>query len=217
MGIVTGIARIAAAESPADPSAVAQEAQRAAHAARFSDKPVQLELLMGVGTTVGELGFAGDVNVDDRLALGAGIGGGVFGPVWELHARARPYIAVTNFGRTLQALTFEAAFSRGKYAHFDDPLDLFVLSECGASSREIRDSCYRPEALPHQTSFAQFELGWEERTKSGFMLRASAGAASALYIATPQDCSDGGKPAGFAATGRWSAGSYRSDEPGLAL
>lgn len=82
---------------------------------RFTDLPMLFELRTGFGTSVGEIGLVGEYNVLDRLALGAGIGLNIWGPIWGIHVRGRPIIGATQSGR-LHAMTFETSFSQGMYA-----------------------------------------------------------------------------------------------------
>jgi len=149
----------------------------------FDDRPLQLELIFGFGTTVGILGLALDYNVGDWLALGTGAGLGIHGPLWEAHARFRPLVG-RLFGqpRGLHALTLETAFSRGPYADFPDHE---VFSLCEGDANRVGDGCFQPNAVPRLTSFGQLELGWEARFESGFSLRLSGGFATALHMGTP--------------------------------
>ncbi len=149
----------------------------------FDDRPVQLELIFGFGTTVGVLGLAMDYNVGEVLALGAGAGLGIHGPVWEAHARFRPWVArIGQQGRVLSALTLETAFSRGQYADFPDVFSTWL---CEGEANRVGDGCFHADTVPRLTSFVQLELGWELRLPSGLMVRISGGAASALYMGTP--------------------------------
>jgi len=169
--------------SAAGSGPIANGAQLGPH---FDDRPLQLELIFGFGTTVGVLGLVLDYNVGDWLALGAGAGLGIHGPLWEAHARFRPLVGrLGGQSKGLQALTLETAFSQGPYA--DLPKNGFVLCDRadGAANR-VGDDCFQPNAVPRLTSFGQLELGWEARFESGFSLRLSGGFATALHMGTPR-------------------------------
>lgn len=170
------VRRAHAAESaPNAPSATASP--------HFDDHPIQLELIFGFGTTVGVLGLALDYDVGDALALGAGAGLGIHGPVWEVHARFRPWVArIGERERVLSALTLETAFSRGQYADFPDFINSFT---CDGEANRVGDGCFHANTVPRPTSFTELELGWELRLPSGVTVRLSGGAASALHMGTP--------------------------------
>jgi hypothetical protein len=153
---------------------------------RFTDSPVQLEAVLGLGTKVGELGLAGDINVANRLTVGAGLGAGLWGPIWEVHARARPL--VFSEARVLTAFTIETAFSRGKYASIPLP-----ISGCGQSPNDVTDGCFDASTIPRETSFIQLEVGWEMRLHGRWVLRVSTGIAEAIAMTAPQ-CVDRGEP-----------------------
>jgi hypothetical protein len=139
---------------------------------QFDDAPFHLELQFGAATTVGVLGIVAEYNVLDELALGAGLGLNGFGPIWGVHARARPLIGASRSGKTLHALFVEAAFSRGQFG--GDPLQgLGSLGTCDSS-------CNSVVVVPELISWAQLELGWEAQFVSRLTLRTALGVALAL-------------------------------------
>lgn len=118
------------------------------------------------------------------VALGVGAGLGIHGPLWEAHARFRPVLGhLGSQSDLLSALTVETAFSQGMYADFPDLIGGIV---CEGDASDVEDHCFHANNVPRLTSFAQLELGWELRFPSGFGLRLSGGAASALHMATPR-------------------------------
>lgn len=133
---------------------------------------------MGFGTTVGLIGFVGEYNVDDALALGGGVGVNGWGPTWGVHARLRPLVGASNQGRRLHALTFEGAFSQGNYAVTPDELD--SMPSMRPCEKGIDTSGCTTHAVPRWVSWLQFELGWETRAPGGFTLLLSGGVATRL-------------------------------------
>src|SRR4051812_4272791 len=108
------LSSISAIARPVDAAPDAPASERILH---FDDRPLQLEVIVGFGTTVGISGLALDYSLRDMVALGVGAGLGIHGPLWEAHARFRPVLGhLGSQSDLLSALTVETAFSQGMYA-----------------------------------------------------------------------------------------------------
>jgi hypothetical protein len=127
----------------------------------FDDRPVQAEVRLGFGTSVGLVGLAAEYSLLDPLALGMGIGTNAYGWQWEAHARLRAFVFRRNSGR-LHAMTLEGAFSRGKFRSVS-------LVPCVHTCQD------EARIAPAPVSWAQAELGWEMRAPTGFALRLASG------------------------------------------
>lgn len=139
----------------------------------FADQRVHLETRLGLGTTVGLLGAVAEYNAADWLAVGGGLGINLAGPIWDVHARLRPFTFASRSGKALHAITLEGAFSRGQYG--SDPFAGAFSAMCEGNPDDPRSSCYERTRRPEWVSWAQAELGWEARFASHFTLRTSVG------------------------------------------
>jgi hypothetical protein len=141
----------------------------------FDDRRWQAEIRFGGGTTVGLLGLVGEVNLLDRMALGAGLGFNELGAALGAHARWR---ALVFRGRqSLHALTIELAYSQTRYAGQPG----LVPSMCDGSPDDPQSSCFDPPVVPVRAHWAQLEFGWEARLPSAFTLRVATGGAWLLH------------------------------------
>jgi hypothetical protein len=141
----------------------------------FDDRPWQAEIRFGAGTTVGLLGLVGELNLLDRMALGAGLGFNELGAAFGAHARFRPL--VFRGSRSLHALTLELAYSQTRYR--GEPG--FVPSICEGNPDDPESSCFDPPVVPVRAHWGQIEFGWEARFPSGFTLRVATGGAWLLH------------------------------------
>ena len=138
----------------------------------YRERPLHLEVLTGIATSVGLFGVRGEYNLGDAFALGAGIGTNGIGPEWEAHARWR-ILRNVHRNTLYSALTLEGAFARGKYAGSFD-LDLGI-AEC--DQLDPNGGCYKPPISPQTVNWGQVELGWEAMFRSHVTLRLAAGLA----------------------------------------
>lgn len=138
---------------------------------RFDERPLNLQIRFGASTSVGELGVVVEHDVLDRLNLGVGFGTNIVGMMPGVHVRLRPIVLRNSSGRVTHALVAELGGSRGLYqgSYADGVADLM----CGGGSGCDDEPIY----TKREVWWSQFELGWEMRSASGLLLRASTGAA----------------------------------------
>jgi hypothetical protein len=146
----------------------------------FAIRRLAFEAHFGLATPMGEFGIATEYSVHPLLGLGAGIGVGVgldSGPDQRntLHgallARFRPLRGKKN------AMVFGAAYSFGGFQRFGYP----------------NDESNPPPPLADRSDWAhwaQFDVGWERRAGTGFLIRMSVGGAVLLNPADLQ-CAPG--------------------------
>ena len=144
---------------------------------RFDDQHFGVEARAGIGTSVGLIGIVGEYTPIDWLTVGVGIGDNPWGIVGDAHARFRLYEPTPKAGKR-RALTLELAYSRGRYGALPW-FDVFA-SMCEGSPNDVGGNCYSPRVGPEVVNWAQVELGWEIRYRSGISLRPSIGIARLL-------------------------------------
>ena len=80
---------------------------------RFADKPLTLNLVLGLGTPTGEIGATAEYSLTDLLAVGVGVGIGVGGP--QLATSGRFRLALYEGPHVAHGFDFVAAFATGRY------------------------------------------------------------------------------------------------------
>lgn len=146
---------------------------------------------MGLGTSVGLLGAVGEYSPFEAVAVGAGGGFNGWGGIWEVHSRFRLVEWASRSRRRTSAFTLEVSFSHGNYGALRT-FDAFSAM-CEGDPRDPQSGCYRPDVTPIETSWAQAELGFEFRYRSGYTLRPFFGGGVALQSLDWQ-CSLSGQP-----------------------
>ena len=126
---------------------------------------------------MGVTGIVGEFDIDDGLNVGAGFGSNIVGPVGEVHLRLRPIVFRTQAGGAAHAIVVELAGSRSRYAGSVE--DLLSLG-CEGPRDDPLSQCYDPPVDPVWVWWGQLDLGWEFRHRSGFLMRATTGAAVLL-------------------------------------
>jgi hypothetical protein len=91
----------------------------------FDRRPLGVQLRLGAGTTVGQLGTVVEYDLFDRVNVGLGIGVGVhrdgFGLIPGAHMRLRPLVFRNSSGAAVHALFTELGISHGRYStSFED-------------------------------------------------------------------------------------------------
>jgi hypothetical protein len=153
----------------------------------FDDRPFNLQVRLGPGTSVGALGIVAEYDVADWLNFGAGFGVNLAGGIAGLHSRLRPFVFRTGGGRAAHAIVLEGAVSYGQYAEFD------ILPLCEGNRDDPASSCYSRRIMPEWVWWTQVEAGWEYRARSGFLVRVTQGAA--FLVTTPDwKCTHFGAP-----------------------
>jgi len=142
--------------------------------AGYGQRPLHLELVTGVATTVGLVGVAGELDLGNPLSLGAGVGGNGYGVDWEVHARFRPIYSLPPERHFFSALTVQGTFA----SSLNSNTSLIPGIDC--DTNDIHDGCYAPPVVPERVYWAQSELGWEGMFQSGLTLRVATGLAREL-------------------------------------
>ena len=140
--------------------------KRPAPGTAWRERPVAIEGHIGAGTPVGQLGVTADYSFLPEIAVGGGVGFGSGLETPTLHTaaivRLRPLYGIRN------AFVANVAYSTG--GHKELELDL------GMGHGGPQETYYGAE----RAHWFQFDLGWERRAKSGFILRISSGFARML-------------------------------------
>jgi hypothetical protein len=157
----------------------------------FDDRPFNLQVRTGFGSSVGSLGLVGEFDLDDRFNVGAGAGTNLLGLIVGAHARLRPVVFRTSSGRAAHAIVAEGAVSRSRYS---GSLDGLMSSLCEGAWDDPKSQCYDPPIDPEWVWWGQLEVGWEFRHRNGMLVRATTGAA--VMLAMPDwKCTLHGAPA----------------------
>lgn len=138
----------------------------------FATRRWTLETHAGIATPVGEFGLESEYSPHPIVGLGIGVGLGAVPKGANafrgtLLARLRPFRGKKN------ALVLGAAYAFGGYARFD-------VSNFGESAGDTPPLADRTK----WAHWAQFDVGWERRATSGFLLRMSVGGA---FLLNPAD------------------------------
>lgn len=140
--------------------------KRPAAGSAWRERPVAIEGHIGAGTPVGQIGVTADYSFLPEIAVGGGLGFGSGLDTPTLHTaaivRLRPLYGAHN------AFVSNVAYSTGGYKELE--LDL------GMGHGGPPETYYGAE----RAHWFQFDLGWERRAKSGFVLRISSGFARML-------------------------------------
>jgi hypothetical protein len=133
---------------------------------RFDDRPVTFGAVIGFGTLVGEAGITVGYELDDRLAVGAGIGSNFEGWMGGPYLRMRPVVGMERTGRRLHAFSVDVGLSIGPYD------DSFSIPTSG-----IHQDLDEPSRqLGHDTvAWLQLEPSWETKSASGTTVRLGTG------------------------------------------
>lgn len=134
----------------------------------FTDRPLTIDAVFGLGTPVGFAGGAVEYDLARWLALGAGAGTNTAGLQLAAMGRVRPFTWQTRWG----ALGIEvgSALARGPYG--------------GQPALGVGLAVTQRYANDHLT-WAQFDIGFELKSRSGFHFVAAEG------IAFPLDAQSG--------------------------
>ncbi len=134
---------------------------------KFTYRPIAIQLRLGIDTLVGLVGAVASYDLENHLAVGAGIGTNVAGLQLAAFARVRPLVWFYHQS-TLIALALEGAYSSGPGI---DP----ALSPYGTST---------PTGTLHwqQIGWLQGELVFELRTHSGFSFTVGIGRAVPVHF-----------------------------------
>lgn len=153
--------RTLAATSPSDPDS--------GHF-HFADRPLTLDGVLGFGTPVGFAGAAVQYDLVSAVSLGAGVGVDSGKPAYAALARFRPFI----WNRPERALALEigSAFSA---SHYEGQLaDVAGLAGEGGVTR------YTQTYTLDLTYWAQFDIGFEMKSRSGLHIVVAHGFAVPL-------------------------------------
>jgi len=163
LGLVLASGTARAQEEPGDPSA-----ERAAPARprpfTFTDRPLTIDAVLGLGTPVGIIGGIVQYDVARWLALGAGAGANIAGLQLAALARLRPFTWERPWGTI--GIELGGALSTGAYG---GQLDVGPL---------ISDRPPDPDEQVYSNSWlawAQADVGFELKTRGGFHLIAAEG------------------------------------------
>jgi hypothetical protein len=157
----------------------------------FDDRPFNVQLRLGFGSSVGVSGLVGEVDLDDRINIGAGAGTNLRGAIVGAHVRLRPLVFRTSQGGAAHAIPIEAAVSRSRYSGALG--DGFLSDLCEGAWNDPKSRCYDPPITAEWVWWGQIETGWEFRHRSGLSLRATTGVA--WLLATPNwQCTIDGAP-----------------------
>jgi hypothetical protein len=134
----------------------------------FATRRWTLETHVGFGTPVGEFGLESEYSPHPIVGLGIGVGLGAVPKGYNafrgaLLARLRPFRGKKN------ALVLGAAYAFGGFARFGG----ISFGEGESDTPPLADRTTRAH-------WAQFDVGWERRAPSGFLLRMSVGGAVLL-------------------------------------
>jgi hypothetical protein len=135
---------------------------------RFDDRPFSFAAVVGLGTLVGEAGFTLGYELDDRVAIGAGIGTNLMGWMGGPYVRFRPVVGMTRKARRLYAFSIDTGLSIGPYVNAAVGL---------ASSGGLHEyGAPEPQRLGHDTvAWLQLEPSWETQSASGMTIRTGVG------------------------------------------
>ncbi|HEY4159693.1 MAG TPA: hypothetical protein VGM29_16395 [Polyangiaceae bacterium] len=114
----------------------------------FADQRFALELRTGIASSVGVFGLALDYELEEHVALNAGVGSNLLGWVGEVGVRLRPFVLSAPGGHAVHAMTFELTATRARYW---DVVGTFMCDE----------DCRVPPLS--YVNWAQSEVGWEAR------------------------------------------------------
>jgi hypothetical protein len=132
---------------------------------RFDDRPFSVAAVLGLGTLVGEAGVTLGYELDDRVAIGAGIGANLMGWMGGPYVRFRPVVGMTSKARRLYAFSIDTGVSIGPYVDAAGGL---------ASSGGMVEP--EPRRLGHDTvAWLQLEPSWETQSASGMTIRTGIG------------------------------------------
>jgi len=136
---------------------------------RFADRPLSINLVLGVATPTGEAGITAEYSFSDRFAAGVGAGESLLGIQLAAFGRVR----LVTWGRhdTAHGLDFVAAFSTGEYE------GIFFSGDSGT----WKERAY----------WVQNGIDYEHVTRSGFHFATGIGVAVLVGSSdVRQDCVD---------------------------
>jgi len=111
VGRSVGVALLALGLFPAVASGQTQPAPQ--RVLRFTDTPLAVGFVLGIGTPVGEIGGTAEYSFSDRLAAGIGVGTSNVGV--QVAASGRLRLALYQGPGVAHAFDFVAAFASGRY------------------------------------------------------------------------------------------------------
>jgi len=127
----------------------------------FSDRPIHLMAVLGLGSLVGFVGVTGGYSVHDRVELGGGVGYNGEGVMGGPYVRLRPLVSANQYSHTLHAFAVDVGLSMGRLDYDGGPITRMTFMP------EERTR-YRSDFV----AWLQTELGWEMLKVEGFSMRA---------------------------------------------